>query len=86
MRNILVQSQEAGLHMERKYISIMFTDIVGFTQISENLHPDLLVTALSLFFEEMTRIIEQNQGIVDKFIGDAYVVENCQKILQFQSE
>jgi adenylate cyclase len=49
----------------------MFSDIRGFTAISELLSPEALIELLNEFLTRMTRCIEWQEGIVDKFIGDA---------------
>ncbi|MFT6406633.1 MAG: adenylate cyclase [Arenicella sp.] len=50
--------------------TIMFSDIVGFTRLSERLEPEKVVDFLNLYMTAMSNIIEQEGGIVDKFIGD----------------
>ena len=52
-------------------ISLMFTDIEGFTSLSERLAPDALARALGSYLEAMTRAVRSTDGTVDKFIGDA---------------
>jgi adenylate cyclase len=49
----------------------MFTDIEGFTDLSEKLDPTELAHALGRYLESMTRAIEDEHGTIDKFIGDA---------------
>lgn len=57
---------------EEKEITVLFTDIVGFTSISEELEPAKLVRLLNEYFTEMTEIIKDEYGgTIDKFIGDA---------------
>ena len=63
----------------------MFTDIEGFTTISETVTPKELTEQLSQYFELMTRIINKHNGTIDKFIGDAVMafwgapleIDNC---------
>ena len=49
----------------------MFTDIVGFTNISEKMHPREVMQLLSEYQTPMVDAIFANNGTVDKFIGDA---------------
>ncbi|GAA6136874.1 hypothetical protein NBRC116583_06210 [Arenicella sp. 4NH20-0111] len=50
--------------------TILFSDIVGFTRLSERLEPEKVVDFLNLYMTAMSNIIEEEGGIVDKFIGD----------------
>lgn len=56
---------------EKREITILFSDIAGFTTISEKLTPEELVSLLNEYLTEMTNIILKNNGLVDKYIGDA---------------
>ena len=56
---------------EKKDISILFTDIRGFTTISESIKPEELIELLERYFTPMTEIVLANEGTLDKFIGDA---------------
>ena len=55
---------------DRKELTVLFSDMVGFTPFSEQLHPDDLRELLNEYFEQMTAIIFKYEGTVDKFIGD----------------
>ncbi|MCB1877917.1 MAG: GAF domain-containing protein [Chromatiales bacterium] len=50
--------------------SVLFSDIKGFTRLSETLDPHEVVRFLNVYMTAMTEIIEEEGGIVDKFIGD----------------
>ncbi|MDL2290829.1 adenylate/guanylate cyclase domain-containing protein [Desulfovibrio sp. OttesenSCG-928-F20] len=56
---------------EEVELSIMFTDIRGFTSISEKLSPQQIVQLLNRYFTPMTSLVRGNKGTLDKFIGDA---------------
>jgi adenylate cyclase len=66
-----IMEKDVELGGERKILTILFSDIRGFTSISEKLTPEELVDFLNTYFTRVTRIIMQEQGLVDKFIGDA---------------
>ncbi len=56
---------------ERKILTVLFSDIRGFTPLSEALAPEEVITLLNDYLDGMTEIIFLNNGIIDKFIGDA---------------
>lgn len=56
---------------EKKKLSILFSDIRGFTSISENMDPEKLTSLLNRYFTPMTQAVLENNGMLDKYIGDA---------------
>ncbi|MBI3014302.1 MAG: adenylate/guanylate cyclase domain-containing protein, partial [Candidatus Tectomicrobia bacterium] len=58
---------------EKKNLTALFSDIRNFTTISEKMAPEELVESLNDFLTEMTDIIMEYQGTVDKYVGDAIV-------------
>jgi adenylate cyclase len=56
---------------ERKEITILFSDLRGFTSFSEDMDPKTLTQFLNEYLSEMTDIIFEHQGTLDKYIGDA---------------
>lgn len=58
---------------ERKELTVFFSDIENFTKIAEQMRPEDLVTILNDYLSEMTRIILENNGTLDKYEGDAIV-------------
>ncbi|MDF1580679.1 MAG: adenylate/guanylate cyclase domain-containing protein [Desulfuromonadales bacterium] len=56
---------------EEREISILFSDIRGFTSLSEQVTPTELVKMLTQIHDPMTQVIMQNKGLLDKYIGDA---------------
>jgi adenylate cyclase len=64
-------SGKVQLGGESLEVTILFTDIRSFTSISEKMHPQQLVALLNEYFTEMVGIVMQEDGVVDKYIGDA---------------
>ncbi len=62
---------EAVLGGEKKELTMLFSDIAGFTSVAESMEPDELVELLADYLEAMSGCIKDHDGTVDKFIGDA---------------
>jgi adenylate cyclase len=60
---------------EERVLTILFSDIAGFTTISESMKPTELVPFLNEYLSEMTDIIINENGTIDKYIGDAILAE-----------
>lgn len=58
---------------EKRELTLFFSDIAGFTSISERIEPTKLVPLINTFLSEMTDIILRSGGTVDKYVGDAIV-------------
>jgi adenylate cyclase len=58
---------------DRKVVTVLFSDIRNFTQITETCLPDQLIQILNEYFTEMAKIIFEQRGSLDKYIGDAIV-------------
>lgn len=56
---------------ESRQISVLFSDIRGFTGLSESLAPDALTSLLNSFLTPMTEVLLANEATIDKYIGDA---------------
>ncbi len=65
------QQGEAKPGGEKRPITVLFSDIRGFTTMSESMSPDEIAGLLSEYFTEMVDIIFEHGGTLDKFIGDA---------------
>lgn len=62
---------EVSLTGESRELTIFFSDVRGFTAISEGLSPSQLARLMNLYLSEMTEVIHNYSGTVDKYIGDA---------------
>ncbi|MDD3528244.1 MAG: adenylate/guanylate cyclase domain-containing protein, partial [Gallionellaceae bacterium] len=60
-----------SLRGESRVMTVLFTDIVGFTSISEKLEASELAAMLNAYLSHMTRLVQDNRGTIDKYIGDA---------------
>ena len=66
----LIHNRDAAASKEVE-LSVMFTDIVGFTSLSESLQPGEVGALVNAHFEIVARCIEAHGGTLDKYIGDA---------------
>ena len=71
--HIIHKDIQVNLGGSRKVVTVLFSDIRNFTAITETRPPDQLVHILNDYFTEMSGIIFENQGSLDKYIGDAIV-------------
>ena len=71
---IMRGDSEAKLEYKRKKMTVFFSDIQGFTELSESLIPDDLAFLLNDYLSEMTDIAKQYGGTIDKFMGDAILI------------
>ena len=56
---------------ERRKVTIMETDIRGFTSLSEKKQPEEIVTLINRYLDKQTEVIKKHDGDIDKFVGDA---------------
>ncbi len=71
IRDLVTGRTRAALGGERREVSLMFTDIAGYTALAESLDPPLLMEKTSAYFERVGRAIIEHGGTIDKYIGDA---------------
>src|SRR5215211_1465000 len=60
-----------GRTSARKVVSVLFSDVSGFTALGERLDPESLQQLMNQWFGETRRIIERHDGTVEKYMGDA---------------
>ena len=96
---ILENPEKLTLGGEERIVTVLFSDVAGFTSISEKLSPAELVQLLNEYLTSMTDQVLQHQGIIDKYEGDAIMAEfgmpvaydnhaymACQAALSMQTE
>lgn len=75
VEELLSHPEKLALGGESQKMSVLFSDLQGFTTISELLPPKQLVPLLNKYLTEMTRIVLAEGGIIDKYEGDAIMAE-----------
>lgn len=71
MKELTDNPEKLKLGGELKDLSVMFTDIRGFTSISEKLSPEALIHLMNDFLTPMSSLVMENRGTIDKYMGDA---------------
>ncbi len=74
---LLREAGRGGFRGTEERVAILFSDVRGFTSLSEQLDAEELVVLLNDYLTRMTRCIEHFGGMVDKFIGDAVMAVFC---------
>ena len=72
--NILESPDGVKLGGEKRHVSIMITDLRGFTALSESLEPEQVVRMLNCYFEVMVDIIQRYNGTINEIRGDSLLV------------
>jgi len=70
VERILASPDQISLGGENQTATVVFTDIRGFTRMSEKMEPHQVVELLNEYFTEMTDLIFENGGTLDKYLGD----------------
>lgn len=71
VRQLIKTGEEARIGGKKLELTVFFSDITGFTTVSEGMPPEKLMIHLSEYFDELTKIVIACGGTVDKYIGDA---------------
>ena len=64
-------SKKIELGGEERIVTVLFADIKGFTTLCETSPPQAVLTLLNRYLSEITKVIEDNHGVVDKYTGDS---------------
>ncbi|MEE9612114.1 MAG: adenylate/guanylate cyclase domain-containing protein [Desulfatiglandales bacterium] len=72
----VVEAEKAMLETEgeRKYVTALFSDLSGYTAMSEKLDPEEVKEIMSRIFGEITQVVTKYEGFIEKFMGDAVMV------------
>lgn len=71
VRQLIEAGEYAHIGGTKKTIVVLFSDIVNFTSFSENMDPNILVTHICDYLDELSKIIVKQKGTIDKYIGDS---------------
>jgi adenylate cyclase len=73
VREVIESPEKLRLGGEKRVMTAFFSDVRGFTSISEGLDPERLVTLLNIYLTRMADVVMETGGTVDKFEGDAII-------------
>ena len=73
VEELMRHPEELKMGGSKKKISVLFSDIQGFTELLSNKEPEAVVSQLNEYLTEMSNIIFSYNGMVDKFVGDAVI-------------
>ncbi|MGL1934284.1 MAG: PAS domain S-box protein [Fibrobacterales bacterium] len=73
-KSIFTGKKDVKVETVRKKLSVFFSDIHGFTELTDSIEPEILEKFLNQYLNEMSIIALKYEGTIDKFIGDAILV------------
>jgi adenylate cyclase len=72
-REIIERPELLALHGEKKPIFVLFSDLEGFTKMSHALEPETVARLLNRYLDQLSQVVLDHGGVLDKFVGDAVV-------------
>ncbi|MEM4331642.1 MAG: adenylate/guanylate cyclase domain-containing protein [Candidatus Anstonellales archaeon] len=72
--NFIIEKYETGDINEERYGTVIFTDIRGFTALSESMKAKDVIKMLNIYIGNIAEIAERNEGVVNKYMGDAVMI------------
>ena len=72
--SIFSGQKDVKIESYRKKLTVFFSDIQGFTELSDRVESEVLTSILNSYLNEMSKIAHQHGGTIDKFIGDAIMI------------
>ncbi|MGC8120462.1 adenylate/guanylate cyclase domain-containing protein [Marinobacter sp. VGCF2001] len=73
-QSIFTGERDVRLETQRKKLAVFFSDIKGFTELSEEMEPEALTELLNHYFNGMSEVALKYGGTIDKFVGDSIMV------------
>lgn len=75
VRRLMEEGEDsaANLVARRRYITVIFGDLSGFTSIAEVLDPEAVTEIMNEYFEAVSELVAKHGGLLDKFIGDGFM-------------
>ena len=73
-QSIFSGEQQVDIESKRKKLTVFFSDIVGFTNISDSLESEEITSMLNYYLTEMSKLALEFGGTIDKYIGDAILI------------
>lgn len=73
-KNIFEGKSDVKIESYRKKLTIFFSDIQGFTELTDRVESEVLTSALNKYLNEMSKIALDHGGTIDKYIGDAIMI------------
>ena len=70
-RNVEKHPQPQAAAGERKYVTVLFSDLSGYTNLAQRLDPEVVKDILARLFHETTKVVTKYDGFIEKYIGDA---------------